>query len=169
MSSYKSTLKFCPKCNNSNWRMGKNDRLELANTCKVCGYIEVLQMDDEEEGQERKKMQELCIFRHDVLYVAKESIRVEPGVIYDPTLPRIYDYKCHACHHNEAVFYRLSEAIISDAMAIIFVCTNCTSWQTEGKEVQYETSAQGHQIMQERARREAQERGIADVQGAIQY
>eukprot|EP00929_Paragymnodinium_shiwhaense_P119834 TRINITY_DN91741_c0_g1_i1.p1 TRINITY_DN91741_c0_g1~~TRINITY_DN91741_c0_g1_i1.p1 ORF type:complete len:146 (+),score=45.69 TRINITY_DN91741_c0_g1_i1:149-586(+) len=137
MSSYRASLRFCPICNMSNWMMGKNEKLELVYKCKVCGYLDVLAMDDPAEGEEPKKMEELCIFRHDVLFVAKESIIVNPDVVFDPTLPRVYDYTCHACAHNEAVFYRLAEAIISDAMAIIFVCCKCTHWRTEGKEVQY--------------------------------
>lgn len=60
-----------------------------------------------------------------------------PDVIYDPTLPRAYDYDCHICGHNQAVYYRLSETIVSDAMAIIYVCCKCSNWRTEGKEVQY--------------------------------
>merc|ERR1712217_329844 len=135
---YKATLRFCPTCNNSNWMMGKNEKLELVYKCKVCNSIEVLSMEDEEDEDGRpQKMEELCIYRHDVLFVAKESIIVQPDVIYDPTLSRVYDYDCHVCHNNEAVFYRLSESIVSDAMAIIFVCCNCSNWRTEGKEVQY--------------------------------
>mmetsp|Transcript_76387 Transcript_76387/g.215983 ORF Transcript_76387/g.215983 Transcript_76387/m.215983 type:complete len:147 (-) Transcript_76387:26-466(-) len=138
MSSYKATLRFCPICNNSNWMMGKNEKLELVYRCKVCNNIEVLSMEDEEDNDGRaQKMEELCIFRHDVLFVAKESIIVQPDVIYDPTLSRVYDYNCHVCGGNEAVFYRLSESIVSDAMAIIFVCCKCSNWRTEGKEVQY--------------------------------
>mmetsp|Transcript_32632 Transcript_32632/g.74565 ORF Transcript_32632/g.74565 Transcript_32632/m.74565 type:complete len:146 (-) Transcript_32632:33-470(-) len=137
MSSYRASLRFCTTCNNANWQMGKNERLELVYKCKVCGHVDVLSFEDEEEGGEPKKLEELCIFRHDVLFVAKESIMVQPDVIYDPTLPRVYDYSCHVCGHNEAVFYRLSETIISDAMAIIFVCCRCSNWRTEGKDTQY--------------------------------
>merc|ERR1712113_860131 len=138
MASYRSTLRFCKTCNNSNWMMGKNEMTELVYKCKVCGLIEVIPFQDEEEdGRRKHKMEELCIYRHDVLYVAKESIIVNPDVIHDPTLSRVYDYNCHVCHHSEAVFYRLPESIISDAMAIIFVCCNCTNWRTEGKAVQY--------------------------------
>lgn len=159
MGSYRATLKFCPKCNNSNWRMGKNERLELVYTCKVCGYIEGIPLDEDEDmdatQEERDRLlnerkMNMCLFRHDVLYVAKESIRIEPSVIHDPTLARDYDYYCHACGHNEAVFYRLAESIVSDAMAIVFVCVRCTSWRTEGKEVQHETSALGAKMQAER-------------------
>jgi len=103
--------------------------------------LEKIEMDDEvdETTGEPKKMDDLCIYRHDVLFVAKENIIVQKDVIYDPTLSRVYDYNCHACGHHEAVFYRLSETIISDAMAIIFVCCNCSNWRVEGKEVQYST------------------------------
>merc|ERR1719329_1213896 len=101
---------------------------------------------------EREK--NMCLFRHDVLFVAKESIRVEPSVIHDPTLARDYDYFCHACGHNEAVFFRLAESIVSDAMAIVFVCVKCTSWRTEGKEVQYETSELGAKLKAEREQKE---------------
>mmetsp|Transcript_153470 Transcript_153470/g.491898 ORF Transcript_153470/g.491898 Transcript_153470/m.491898 type:complete len:149 (-) Transcript_153470:141-587(-) len=138
MASYKSTLRFCPTCNNSNWQMGKNEKMELVFRCKVCAYIKEVGMEDAEAGaDEPKKHEDLCVFRHDVLFVAKESIIVQPDVIFDPTLPRTYDYKCHNCKHNEAVFYRLSETIVSDAMAIIFVCCACSNWRVEGKEVQY--------------------------------
>mmetsp|Transcript_2209 Transcript_2209/g.4937 ORF Transcript_2209/g.4937 Transcript_2209/m.4937 type:complete len:144 (-) Transcript_2209:108-539(-) len=133
MASYRSALRFCPICNNSNWMMGKNESMELVFKCKSCGQVEVGAM---EEGA---KNEELCVFRHDVLFVAKENIVVRDDVIYDPTLSRIYDYNCHVCHHNEAVFYRVAETIVSDAMAIIFVCCNCSNWRTEGKDVQYST------------------------------
>jgi len=131
-SSYKAGLRFCPVCNNSNWLMGKNEKLELCYKCKVCHNTETVEMEGEDQKNEA-----LCIYRHDVLFVAKEAIIVQPDVIYDPTLPRIYDYKCHVCSHNEAVFYRLDETIVNDAMAIIFVCCNCSHWRTEGKDVQY--------------------------------
>eukprot|EP00933_Yihiella_yeosuensis_P058657 TRINITY_DN5928_c4_g1_i1.p1 TRINITY_DN5928_c4_g1~~TRINITY_DN5928_c4_g1_i1.p1 ORF type:complete len:169 (-),score=29.77 TRINITY_DN5928_c4_g1_i1:100-537(-) len=136
MASYKSTLRFCPECNNSNWMMGKNEKLELVFKCQVCTHTEEVELEEDETG-EKKRNENLCVFRHDVLFVAKESIIVQPDIIYDPTLPRVYDYKCHACGYNEAVFYRLSETIVSDAMAIIFVCCRCSNWRTEGKEVQY--------------------------------
>merc|ERR1712107_575309 len=91
----------------------------------VCGRDEISTLEDEAApGDTPHKQEELCVFRHDVLFVAKESILVQPDVIHDPTLPRVYDYDCHVCHHNQAVFYRLQETIVSDAMAIIFVCTN---------------------------------------------
>merc|ERR1719436_1277778 len=96
-------------------------------------------MEDEDEGGQGSNNKELCIFRHDVLFVAKENIIVQPDVIHDPTLSRIYDYDCHVCGHHEAVFYKLSETIVSDAMAIIFVCCGCSNWRTEGKDVQYST------------------------------
>merc|ERR1719313_2340881 len=143
--------------------MGKNERLELVYTCKVCGYIEGVALDEdlpedlapsEKEKVLRERKENMCLFRHDVLYVAKESIRVEPSVIHDPTLARDYNYFCHACGHNEAVFYRLAESIVSDAMAIVFVCVNCTSWRTEGKEVQYETSEKGAKLKAEREQKE---------------
>eukprot|EP00930_Biecheleria_cincta_P101333 TRINITY_DN92973_c0_g1_i1.p1 TRINITY_DN92973_c0_g1~~TRINITY_DN92973_c0_g1_i1.p1 ORF type:complete len:148 (+),score=24.74 TRINITY_DN92973_c0_g1_i1:88-531(+) len=137
MASYKSTLRFCPDCNNSNWMMGKNENLELVFRCRVCTRTEVVPMDQQDEEGNAKKLEDLCVFRHDVLFVAKESIIVMPDIIYEPTLPRVYDYDCHVCRHNEAVFYRLSETIVSDAMAIIFVCCKCSNWRTEGKEVQY--------------------------------
>ncbi|CAE7620366.1 POLR2I [Symbiodinium natans] len=139
MSSYKSTLRFCPGCNNSNWMMGKNEKMELVFTCKVCECMEVVSMEgqDANEAGSKKRMDDLCVFRHDVLFVAKESIIVMPDVIHDPTLPRVYDYDCHVCGHHEAVFYRLSETIVSDAMAIIYVCCKCSNWRTEGREVQY--------------------------------
>ncbi|CAE7419888.1 POLR2I [Symbiodinium sp. CCMP2592] len=140
MASYKSTLRFCPGCNNSNWMMGKNEKMELVFTCKVCGFVEEVSMEKQDEGDPGssfKRIDDLCVFRHDVLFVAKESIIVMPDVIHDPTLPRVYDYDCHVCGHNEAVFYRLSETIVSDAMAIIYVCCKCSNWRTEGREVQY--------------------------------
>merc|ERR1719162_714168 len=111
----------------------------------------------------RERKENMCLFRHDVLYVAKESIRIEPSVIYDPTLARDYDYFCHACGHNEAVFYRLSEAVVSDAMAIVFVCVKCTSWRTEGKEVQHETSVLGLKLQEERRRAEAADKEAAEA------
>uniref|UniRef100_A0A7S1B0Y9 DNA-directed RNA polymerase II subunit RPB9 n=1 Tax=Noctiluca scintillans TaxID=2966 RepID=A0A7S1B0Y9_NOCSC len=135
MSSYRASLRFCTVCNNSNWMMGKNERMELVYRCRVCNHIETLTQD--EEGNMLKKTDSTCIFRHDVLFVAKESIMVQSDVIHDPTLPRIYDYCCHVCKHSQAVFYRLSETIVSDAMAIIFVCCKCANWRTEGKDVQY--------------------------------
>merc|ERR1711972_1193926 len=116
---------------------GKNEKLELVFKCKVCGKVEVISTEETTETGEPKKLEDLCVFRHDVLFVAKESIIVMPDIIYDPTLPRVYDYNCHVCGHKEAVFYRLSETIVSDAMAIIFVCCGCSNWRTEGKEVQY--------------------------------
>ncbi|CAK9085573.1 DNA-directed RNA polymerase II subunit RPB9 (RNA polymerase II subunit B9) (DNA-directed RNA polymerase II subunit I) [Durusdinium trenchii] len=137
MASYKSTLRFCPECNNSNWMMGKNEKMELVFTCKVCSNVEVVPMEDTDNDGNPKRIDDLCVFRHDVLFVAKESIIVMPDVIHDPTLPRVYDYDCHVCGHNQAVYYRLSETIVSDAMAIIYVCCECSNWRTEGKEVQY--------------------------------
>merc|ERR1712150_117252 len=101
-----------------------------------------------------------CLFRRDVLFVAKESIRIEPSVIHDPTLPRDYEYDCHACSNNEAVFYRLPESVVSDAMAIVFVCCKCASWRTEGKVVQYETTELGQRLgdeLKDQARQEAEE------------
>jgi len=160
--------------------MGKNERLELVYTCKVCTYVEGVPLDEElpedmepqqREDILRQRKENMCLFRHDVLYVAKESIRIEPSVIHDPTLARDYDYFCHACGHNEAVFYRLAESIVSDAMAIVFVCVKCTSWRTEGKEVQHETSELGARLQAEREAREAAENGqaaalpIADADG----
>mmetsp|Transcript_125016 Transcript_125016/g.186717 ORF Transcript_125016/g.186717 Transcript_125016/m.186717 type:complete len:147 (+) Transcript_125016:3-443(+) len=139
MASYRSTLRFCPTCNNSNWQMGKNEKMELVFKCRVCSRVEVTSLEDEDEEGQPRKLEDLCIFRHDVLFVAKENIIVQNDVIYDPTLSRIYDYNCHVCGHNEAVFYRLSETIVSDAMAIIFVCCGCSNWRTEGKDVQYST------------------------------
>merc|ERR1719277_347138 len=111
--------------------------MELVFRCKVCGYLEEIDMTEEEDAEEPKKLEDLCVYRHDVLFVAKEAIIVQPDIIYDPTLSRTYDYKCHVCESKEAVFYRLSEAIVSDAMAVIFVCCGCSNWRTEGKEVQY--------------------------------
>mmetsp|Transcript_49250 Transcript_49250/g.107133 ORF Transcript_49250/g.107133 Transcript_49250/m.107133 type:complete len:145 (+) Transcript_49250:153-587(+) len=137
MTSYRASLRFCPVCNNSNWMMGKNEIMELVFKCRVCNKVETISMQDEDAGGEPKKFEDLCILRHDVLYVAKESIIVQPDVIHDPTLSRVYDYDCHVCGNDEAVFYRLSEAIISDAMAIIFVCCKCSNWRTEGRDVQY--------------------------------
>mmetsp|Transcript_35708 Transcript_35708/g.96910 ORF Transcript_35708/g.96910 Transcript_35708/m.96910 type:complete len:142 (-) Transcript_35708:162-587(-) len=133
MASYKSTLRFCPTCNNSNWMMGKNEEMALVFKCKVCGHTEIAKMEEDEKNED------LCLFRHDVLFVAKENIIVQNDVIHDPTLSRIYDYNCHVCNFNEAVFYKLSETIVSDAMAIIFVCCRCSNWRTEGKDVQYST------------------------------
>merc|ERR1711920_867193 len=101
--------------------MGKNEKLELVFRCNVCTHLETIDMTDEDGD---KKFDDLCIYRHDVLFVAKENIIVQKDVIYDPTLSRVYDYDCHNCGHHEAVFYRLSETIVSDAMAIIYVCCN---------------------------------------------
>ncbi|CAK9085663.1 DNA-directed RNA polymerase II subunit RPB9 (RNA polymerase II subunit B9) (DNA-directed RNA polymerase II subunit I) [Durusdinium trenchii] len=96
---------------------------------------------------------ERCLFGFPTLGVPKdlekrsvlmqESIIVMPDVIHDPTLPRVYDYDCHVCGHNQAVYYRLSETIVSDAMAIIYVCCECSNWRTEGKEVWSPVSTQG--------------------------
>merc|ERR1712050_693948 len=88
---------------------------DLVLKCNVCSNIQTVSMDleDGEEMTQAKKDQ-LCVFRHDVLFVAKESIIVQKDVIY-----------------------RLQETIVSDAMAIIFVCCGCSNWRVEGKEVQY--------------------------------
>merc|ERR550514_1166070 len=73
-----------------------------------------------------------CVHRRDLTFVAKEAIQVTSDVVHDPTLPRDKNFDCHICGNNEAVFYRLAESIVDDAMALVFVCCNCYAWKTDG-------------------------------------
>ncbi len=63
------------------------------------------------------------------LIASREKLRAEYGSqILHHCFPQaskflqVYDYDCHVCGHHQAVYYRLSETIVSDAMAIIYVC-----------------------------------------------
>lgn len=116
-------LRFCPECNNLLYPTEDKQAKELHFACRQCEYVEASGGTDED----------CCVFRHDVTYVAREAIIVNPAVTKDPTLGRDYSYECDYCDSKEAVFYQLPEKQSSDAMTLVFVCCSCGAWREEGK------------------------------------
>ena len=92
-------LRFCPECNNILYPSEDKAAKQLHFACRQCEYSEESAGNDEDQ----------CVFRHDVTYVAREQIIVNPAVTKDPTLGRDYQYECDYCDSKEAVFYQLPE------------------------------------------------------------
>ncbi|CAD7958514.1 unnamed protein product [Amoebophrya sp. A25] len=122
---YRAVFLFCPECNNLLQPNEDKHLRKLVYRCRNCTYSRPAR-----EGV----VEEQCVHRRDITFIAKEDIVVPEGVIYDPSLARNYNYSCDHCDGTEAVFYRLAESIVSDAMALIFVCCKCGHWRREGKE-----------------------------------
>lgn len=120
---YRAVFIFCPECNNLLQPNENKDNRRLQYRCRNCTYT-----------RESVGVDEACVHRRDINFVAKEDIVVPADIIYDPSLARNYNYECEHCPGTEAVFYRLPESIVSDAMALIFVCCQCGNWRREGKE-----------------------------------
>lgn len=122
---YRAVFLFCPHDNCMLTPTEDKELQRLIYRCRVCSY---------RRDANTERVEEMCVHRRDINFVAKEDVVVPPDVVNDKSLPRIYTYECPYCDCKEAVFYRLPEAIVSDAMAIIFVCAGCRNWKREGKE-----------------------------------
>lgn len=118
-------IRFCPDCSNILEHRENVRKRVLQYACRTCNYV---------ESCDQTSADDLCVYRRDVSYTYRESIRIPPDVIHDPTLSRTFEYHCQNCPNTEAVFWQLPESHQSDALALIFVCTGCGTARTEGKQ-----------------------------------
>lgn len=70
----------------------KSEKDELVYHCRVCNLKETVSLDEADYESKEALAAQLCVHRHDLTYVAKEAIIVQPDVVHDPTLPRVYTY-----------------------------------------------------------------------------
>jgi len=105
-----ASIKFCGECNNLLYP--KEDKVNhvLLYACRNCQF--------EEETHNA------CVFKHDLLVVAREEAGVTQDLETDPTLPRS-NIECPYCKHKEAVFFQGQQAKRNDTkMTLFYVCTN---------------------------------------------
>jgi len=149
---YRPLFQFCPECN---MMLQANEDVEIKQLiyrCRNCTYQRPVELpaegllggakelnDDFDPAKDvsaglQRYVGENCVHRRDITYIAKEDIIVPEGVMNDPSLARNYNYTCEFCPSKTAVFYKLADTIVPDAMALVFVCCGCGNWRKEGKE-----------------------------------
>ena len=65
-----------------------------------------------------------CVYKNDLLTVAREQPGETLDLDTDPTLQRS-GIECPACHHAGAVFYQDQARRITTNMTLFFSCLNC--------------------------------------------
>lgn len=121
-----SRLRFCPRCKNVLEKRQNETYRRLEFVCFTCGHKDVANPNN---------LDDMVVFRRDVRYQAKNKFEVKSDVIKDPTLQRTMDYNCESCGGTEAVYWQVPEQYLdeNDALARVFVCTQCTKYKVEGQ------------------------------------
>ncbi|OXG29744.1 DNA-directed RNA polymerase II subunit RPB9 [Cryptococcus neoformans Ze90-1] len=109
------TLKFCGECNNLLYPKSDNNAKVLLYQCRNCNYTENAAIEPGMAG---------CVYKHDLLTVAREQPGETKDLDTDPTLQRS-DIECPACHHHGAVFFQDQGRRITTNMTLFYYCTNC--------------------------------------------
>ncbi|WVQ79927.1 hypothetical protein IAT38_002028 [Cryptococcus sp. DSM 104549] len=109
------SLKFCGECNNLLYPKSDNNAKVLLYQCRNCNYTENATIEPGMAG---------CVYKNDLLTVAREQPGETKDLDTDPTLQRS-EIECPACHHNDAVFFQDQGRRITTNMTLFYYCTNC--------------------------------------------
>ena len=90
---YRSVFLFCPECNNLLQPNEDKHIRKLVYRCRNCTYsrpaVDTI-------------VEEQCVHRRDITFIAKEDIVVPEGVVHDPSLARKY-----LMHSSISISFRL--------------------------------------------------------------
>ncbi|KAK8864606.1 hypothetical protein IAR55_001856 [Kwoniella newhampshirensis] len=109
------SLKFCGECNNLLYPKSDNNAKVLLYQCRNCNYAENA---TSEPGMAP------CVYKNDLLTVAREQKGQTKDLETDPTLQRS-DIECPRCQNHEAVFYQDQARRITTNMTLFYYCVNC--------------------------------------------
>ncbi|ORX35700.1 hypothetical protein BD324DRAFT_631301 [Kockovaella imperatae] len=108
-------LKFCGECNNLLYPKSDNNSKILLYQCRNCNYS---------ENAVPEPGMAPCVYKHDLLTVAREQAGETKDLETDPTLQRS-DIQCPRCFNNGAVFFQDQARRITTNMTLFFSCVNC--------------------------------------------
>ncbi|RSH88932.1 DNA-directed RNA polymerase II core subunit rpb9 [Saitozyma podzolica] len=109
------SLKFCGECNNLLYPKSDNNSKVLLYQCRNCAYAENA---IEEPGLAA------CVYKNDLLTVAREQAGETKDLETDPTLQRS-NIECPNCHQHGAVFYQDQARRITTNMTLFYYCVHC--------------------------------------------
>ncbi|KAK4688510.1 DNA-directed RNA polymerase II subunit RPB9, partial [Tremellales sp. Uapishka_1] len=109
------SLKFCGECNNLLYPKSDNNAKILLYACRNCNYTENATADFGSAP---------CVYKNDLLTVAREQAGETKDLDTDPTLQRS-DIQCPQCGQHGAVFYQDQGKRITTNMTLFYYCTHC--------------------------------------------
>ena len=81
--------------------------------CKSCNYSETVEQNTQETN---------LVYRNQVK-LGQSSVKIDPGIINDPTYSRTKNKTCPKCGYHEAIFFQ-NPNINDPGMKLVFVCCN---------------------------------------------
>ncbi|EIW70563.1 DNA-directed RNA polymerase II subunit RPB9 [Tremella mesenterica] len=110
-----AALRFCGDCNNLLYPRSDNNAHVLLYMCRNCQYTENA---IPEPGFAP------CVYKNDLLTVAREQAGEIRDLDNDPTLQRS-NIQCPHCQKNGAVFYQDQALRVTTNMTLFYVCVHC--------------------------------------------
>lgn len=117
------SMRFCKECNNMLYPTDNKENCLLKFLCKSCNYSETVEKNTKETNM---------VYRNEVK-LGQRAVKIDPGIICDPTFSRTKKTQCPKCGYNEAIFFQ-NPNINDPGMKLVFVCCNrlggipCGKW-----------------------------------------
>lgn len=108
------SMRFCKECNNMLYAQENKDTKTLKLECKSCRYF---------EGVDENTQENNLVYRNEVK-LGQSAIKIDPGIINDPTYARTKKVICSKCGHSEAIYFQNPNinAPGNSGMKLVFVC-----------------------------------------------
>lgn len=105
------------------------EKHQLQFLCRQCDYSRYPKKTDTAQH---------IVDRTNFNYKSKEDIVISSDLSKDPTLGRVFDWRCPRCRGLGGVFYQLPERVAEDAMTLVYVCTQpgCGAWEIQQPDAQ---------------------------------
>ncbi|KFG61958.1 DNA-directed RNA polymerase subunit, partial [Toxoplasma gondii RUB] len=118
------SMMFCPECNNMLYPREDKEKRQLQFLCRQCDYSRYPKKTDTAQH---------IVERTNFNFKSKEDIVISSDLSKDPTLGRVFDWRCPRCRGVGGVFYQLPERVAEDAMTLVYVCTQpgCGAWEIQ--------------------------------------
>lgn len=107
------SMRFCKECNNMLYATENKENSLLKFVCKTCNYSETVEQNTQETN---------LVYRNQVK-LGQSTVKIDPGIINDPTYSRTKNKTCPKCGYHEAIFFQ-NPNINDPGMKLVFVCCN---------------------------------------------
>ena len=118
------SMHFCKECNNMLYAAENKENSLLKFECRCCDYSETVEQNTQKTN---------LVYRNEIK-LNQTSVKIDPGIINDPTYPRIQNKVCNECGYKEAIYFQ-NPNINDPGMKLFFVCCNknhngkyCGNW-----------------------------------------
>ena len=105
-----STVKFCNQCDSLYFIQHDTETKTLNYICKNCGNSEEC---------DKYLIYELDSTVNHKLHYIEELLRINPRIMYDPSIPKIQE-KCKQCEGKEIALIKYDD----EALSYVYMCCN---------------------------------------------